>query len=273
MSQYLSEPSGAAPAAPCYAVRLPIFEGPLDLLLHLIRANEVDVTDIPIARVAEQYVEYLALMQELNLDVAGEYLVMAATLAWIKSRMLLPPRPEEDEDEGLDPRAELVARLLEYQRFKEAAEGLGERWRLGRDVFAPRLSEPEATPEAEREIEVGLVALLEAFRGVLRRARPPAAHHEVEVESFTVAERMRAVMQLLRERDALDFECLFELEGGTAPSRPMLVTTFLALLELVRLAALRVYQGLDEEGVPQGPIRLRRVDEASDWNARIAEIM
>lgn len=262
-----------ASGAPGYAVKLPIFEGPLDLLLHLIRANEVDVTDIPIARIAEQYIEYLALMRELNLDVAGEYLVMAATLAWIKSRLLLPPSEEEEEDEGLDPRAELVARLLEYQRFKEGAESLGERTRLGRDVFVGRAPDPEPTPEAEREIEVGLVSLLEAFRRVLRRTRPQATLHEVEAESVTVVDRMRAVMLLLEERDALEFERIFELEAGATPSRPLLVATFLALLELVRLEALRVYQGLDEAGVPSGPIRLRRQEGAGDWSGRIAEIM
>lgn len=267
-----ARPAGAE-GVPGYAVKLPAFEGPLDLLLHLIRANEVDVTDIPIARIAEQYVEYLALMRELNLDVAGEYLVMAATLAWIKSRMLLPPSEEEDEEEGLDPRAELVARLLEYQRYKEAAEGLGERSRLGRDVFEVRTPEPEPTPDAEREIEVGLVTLLDAFRRVLQRAKPRAVHHEVEIESVTVAERMRAVMELMRDRDAVEFDRIFELESGAAPSRPMLVTTFLALLELVRLAAVRVYQGLDDQGVPEGPIRLRRTESDADWGARIAEIM
>ena len=133
-----------------YSVKLSIFEGPLDLLLHLIRINEVEISDIPVARIAEQYLEYLDLMHELNLDVAGEYLVMSATLAWIKSRMLLPPEPSEEEGEAIDPRAELVARLLEYQRFKEAASDLGERPLLGRDVFPARGPDPEPVPEAER---------------------------------------------------------------------------------------------------------------------------
>ena len=157
----------APEAGSAYAVKLSVFEGPLDLLLHLIRLNEVDITDIPIALIAEQYLEYLDLMRELNLDVAGEYLLMAATLAWIKSRMLLPPVEGEEEEEGADPRAELIARLLEYQRFKEAAEELRERQILGRDVFEARGSSLEGTPEAEREIEVGMIQLLEAFRKVL----------------------------------------------------------------------------------------------------------
>ena len=136
-------------------MKLGVFEGPLDLLLHLIRINEVEITDIPVADIASQYLEYLELMDDLNLDIAGEYLVMAATLAWIKSRMLLPVDPREGEDEVGDPRAELVARLLDYQRFKEVAGELGDRHLLGRDVFRAHGPEPEGPSEAEREIEVG----------------------------------------------------------------------------------------------------------------------
>ena len=143
----LSEPQNAVPAdataegglsiadRAAYSVKLPVFEGPLDLLLHLIRQNEMEITDIPVAVISEQYLEYLELMRMLDLDIAGEYLVIAATLALIKSRMLLPPEGEEDDDEGLDPREELVQRLLEYQRYKEVAEELGRRRLLGRDVF------------------------------------------------------------------------------------------------------------------------------------------
>ena len=125
-----------ADAGSSCAIRLPVFEGPLDLLLHLIRQDELQITDLPISQVANQYLEYLELMRELNLDVAAEYLVMAATLAWIKSRLLLPPSDDEEDEEGREPRAELVARLLEYQRYKEAADALGGRPLLGREVFA-----------------------------------------------------------------------------------------------------------------------------------------
>src|SRR5262249_41469602 len=156
-----------ADAESACATRLPIFEGPLDLLLHLIRQNELDITDLPISQVANQYLEYLELLRELHLDVAAEYLVMAATLAWIKSRMLLPPEDTEGDEEGPDPRAELVARLLEYQRFQEVAEALGRRPLLGRDVFAAPGRDVEPPPEGEREIEVGLLQLLEALRRVL----------------------------------------------------------------------------------------------------------
>jgi segregation and condensation protein A len=257
------------------AVKLSIFEGPLDLLLHLIRLNEVDVTDIPIARIAEQYVEYLDLMRELNLDVAGEYLLMAATLAWIKSRMLLPPAEGDEEEEGADPRAELVARLLEYQRFKEAAGELRERQILGRDVFEARGPELEPTPDAEREIEVGLIELLDAFRKLLRAIKISEHPHEVATETITVRERMIAVMDALRARDAIDFEQIFEVELERAPSRTLLVVTFLAILELVRLSTVRVYQGLGTDDVPEGPIHLRLADGGGevDWDDYIAEIM
>jgi segregation and condensation protein A len=229
-----------------YAVKLPVFEGPLDLLLHLIRQNEVEITDIPVAAIAAQYLEYLEILRELNLDVAAEYLVMAATLAWIKSRMLLPPDGTQDEDEGIDPRAELVARLLEYQRFKEAAEALGGRRLLDRDVFQARGLEPPPLPEAEREIEVGLFELLEAFRDVLKRVRHSGAAHEVEVEHITVRERMRAVMERLARTESVEFRALFDdIEaGGAHPTRALLVATFLAILELARLQALRIYQGV-----------------------------
>ena len=257
-----------------YAVKLSIFEGPLDLLLHLIRLNEVDITDIPVALIAEQYIEYLDLMRELNLDVAGEYLLMAATLAWIKSRMLLPPVEGTEEEEGADPRAELIARLLEYQRFKEAAEELRERQILGRDVFEARGPAPEATPEAEREIEVGLIQLLDSFRKVLRAAQSADLRHEVATEIITVRERMIAVMDALQARDVVEFEQIFRIEEGVSPSRTMVVVTFLAILELVRLSALRVYQGMGGHGGPEGPIHLRLAGEGQDgdWEERIAKI-
>ena len=267
-------PGADAPATAGYDVKLGVFEGPLDLLLHLIRIDEVEITDIPIARVAEQYLEYLELMRELNLDVAGEYLVMAATLAWIKSRMLLPPEPGEGEGEVLDPRAELVARLLEYQRFKEVAAELDDRSLLGRDVFPAHGPELERPPEAEREIEVGLFQLVEAFRAALRRAGPSGAAHEVEVETVTVHERMLVVMRALEARESCEFDEVI-VDTERPPSRSVLVATFLAILELTRLEALGLYQGVDTDGVPRGPIHLRRRLAAGDrsWVERISELM
>jgi segregation and condensation protein A len=266
----------AALGEPGYSVKLPIFEGPLDLLLHLIRHNEVDVTDIPIALIGQQYLVYIELMEELNIDVAAEYLVMAATLALIKSRMLLPPEEEDEEGEEIDPRAELVARLLEYQRFKEAAETLSKRRLLGRDIFEARGSAPASTPESEREIEVGLYELIEAFRSVLEEAREAAKIHAVEAEQVTVRERMIYVMELLEEVEALEFMEIFRTGLAVSPSRRMLVATFLAILELARLAALQLYQGQDEEGAPVGPIRVRATERDVDgpsWNERITETM
>jgi segregation and condensation protein A len=257
-----------------YAVKLSIFEGPLDLLLHLIRQDEVDITEISIARVAEQYLAYLEVMRELQLDIAGEYLVMAATLAWIKSRMLLPPDPSAIADAGLDPRAELVARLLEYQRFKEVAGEIGERQLLGRDVFSAHAQGVERAPEAEREIEVGLFELVDAMRRALARGGHTGAAHEVEIETITVRERMVVVMQALSAREACEFEDLLP-SAQQDWSRPVIVATFLAILELTRLEAIGLYQGIDETGVPHGPIHVRRRGEvgASDWEQRVSELM
>lgn len=266
-------PAGPGTGSP-YAVKLPVFEGPLDLLLHLIRLNEVEITDIPIARIGEQYLEYIELMRDLNLDVAGEYLLMAATLAWIKSRMLLPPDGLEDEDEGLDPRAELVARLLEYQRFKEAAGQLGDRHLLGRDVFEASVQGLESRPASEREIEVGLFELIEAYRRVLAAAPGDATTHEIEVEPVTVRERMLVVMRALELRKTIEFEQVFVESGEARPSRLLIVATFLAVLELARLAALGLYQGVGAAGIPEGPIRLRRKSDPGDtsWTQRIAHL-
>jgi segregation and condensation protein A len=259
-----------------YAVKLSVFEGPLDLLLHLIRQNEVDITDIPIARIAEQYLDTIELMQELNLDVASEYLVMAATLALIKSRMLLPDE-SGDEEEAVDPRAELIQRLLEYQRFKEAAETLSRRRLLGRDVFSVIGPGPERTPDAEREIEVGLFDLVAAFKEVLENTQVQDLRHEVEIEHVTVRERMMVVMDLLDAHESVEFMQIFlSADGESLPSRPVLVATFLAILELARLTALRIYQGLSERGTPEGPIRLRRASATADgpeWRERITESM
>jgi segregation and condensation protein A len=260
-----------------YAVKLSIFEGPLDLLLHLIRQNEVDVTDIPIQRIAEQYLETIELMEELNLDVAAEYLVMASTLALIKSRMLLPNESDEDE-ETVDPRTELVQRLLEYQRFKEAAETLSRRRLLGRDVWSVVGPGPEKRPENEREIEVGLFELVAAFKDVLDSAQGEVLRHEVETEQVTVRDRMLVVMDLLEANETVEFSRIFVMqgEGEGPPSRPVLVATFLAVLELARLSALRIYQSISDRGTPEGAIRVRRAqieDDGPEWRDRITETM
>jgi segregation and condensation protein A len=222
-------------------VRLENFEGPLDLLLHLIKKNEVNIYDIPIALITDQYLQYLALMQELNLDVAGEFLVMAATLIHIKSRMLIPrPTPdvvgEEDEE---DPREALVRRLLEHQRFKAAAELLHER----QTVRAAQFHRPDAAVADvagegfEPELEVDLFSLLAAFRGVLERAktRPRVV---LPPEQMSIEQRIEQLLERLSETEAVGFEDLF----ADANSRPALIVTFLALLEMIRLKLIRVFQ-------------------------------
>lgn len=243
-----------ASRTPC-AVKLEVFEGPLDLLLHLIRLNEVDISDIPIAVISEQYLEYLELMRELDIDVAADYLVMAATLAHIKSVMLLPPAPEPEAQEGPDPREELARRLAEYAAFKEAAGELGNRPRLGLDVFAPQ-PELEPVPRGEPVLDVSLFALLEALQRVLRDL-PARALHEVALERVSVSDRMRFVMERLREEGGLaQFE---DLLRETPRVRHYLVVTFLAILELARLQTIRIFQSLSEQGFPTGPIRVRLV--------------
>lgn len=227
------------PAGPVPRVKLDVFEGPLDLLLHLIKKNEVEVADIPIATITAQYLEYVDLMRHLNLDVAGEFLVMAATLMLIKSRMLLPDDSAAEEEDEEDPRADLVRQLLEYQRYRDAAAVLADRSQLHRDVFA---REPVWDGEAPVSVEPGLLRasmweLLDAYRRVLERARP-ASVHEVMLERVSLRDRVRLVLARLGAAGRLDFESLFP-ETAT---RLELIVTFLAVLELVRLRAIRAYQ-------------------------------
>jgi segregation and condensation protein A len=228
-------------------VRLEIFEGPLDLLLHLIKKNEVSITDIPIAAITEQYLATLELMHSLNLDVAGEFLVMAATLIHIKSRSVLPVTDSEaDEDEeGGDPRAELVQRLLEYQRFKEAADELSQRDVLTRDVFVRKVPSPESPVPVDYR-ELSAFELLTALRGVLERL-PKDEFHEVTLEKITVREKMTLMLERLRVAGQIAFDALFT----DARSRMEVIVTFLAMLELVKIRAIRVFQE-----APQAPIMI-----------------
>ena len=236
-------------------VELEIFEGPLDLLLHLIKKNEVSITDIPIATITEQYLATLEVMETLNLDVAGEFLVMAATLVHIKSRMLLPlTEDEEDEEEGADPRAELVRRLLEYQRFKDAADQLEQRELLTRDVFVRSSVRMEEIP-APGFREVPVFELLTALKRVLDRL-PKDVVHEVILDKVTVREKMTLLLDILRKQGRLLFESLF----SSVETRMEVVVTFLAMLELVKVRAIRIFQ---EEST--GPIEIEAatgIDEA-----------
>jgi segregation and condensation protein A len=218
--------------------QLEIFEGPLDLLLHLIKKNEVSITDIPIAVITEQYLETLELMEYLDLDLAGEFLVMAATLVHIKSRMLLPPEENdaEDEEEGGDPRDELVRRLLEYQRYKDAAGELERRDILKRDVFARSAEPPEQTETVGFET-VSLFDLISALRSVLERL-PKDSAHQVVLETISVREKMSLLLDDLHRRGNVIFQELFV----GAVSRLEVIVTFLAMLELVKIRAVKIWQ-------------------------------
>ena len=240
-----------------YPVRLHNFEGPLDLLLHLIKKHEVDIYDIPIALVTQQYLDYLDLMDELDLDleVVGEFLVMAATLIHIKSRMLLPRPDPTQEDPGEDPREALVRRLIEHQRFKAAAELLHEK-EIQRSAQwgRPDGRVAEVVGEApEPEVEVDLFSLMAAFRQVLERARqrprvllPP--------EQMSIEDRIEQLLARLSETEACGFDELF----ADVQTRSGMVVTFLALLEMIRLKVVRVFQQANF-----GPIRVyKRVVKA-----------
>ena len=236
-----TEPSVAdyAPREGQFRVSLPAFEGPLDLLLHLIKKHELDILDLPIAFVTERYLEYLRMMQQLDLDVAAEYLLMAATLAHIKSKMLLPQAPsdqqEEEEEAQADPRLDLIRRLLEYQKYKAAGEELGERAVAGRDVFGRGLgaADVETAPLAD----IGLFKLLDAFQAILDRTHDRRAF-EITAERISIHDRITQITELLRERRSCVFEELFSSDT----TRYEVVVTFLALLEMTKMRVARIYQ-------------------------------
>ena len=241
-----------------YPIKVGNFEGPLDLLIHLIKKNEVNVYDIPVTLITSQYLEYIELMQELNLDVAGEFLVMAATLIHIKSRMLLP-RPPADPDaptEDEDPREALVRRLLEHQKFKVAAELLHERetWRSAQWPRSDASLSGIAGEDAEPELEVDLFSLLAAFQGVLDRAK-----HRPRVllppEQVSIETRIEVLLTRLSETEACGFEELFADVSG----RGDLIVTFLALLEMIRLKLVRIFQSGSF-----GPIRVYKRARPAD---------
>jgi len=233
-----------------YQVKLDIFEGPLDLLLYLIKKNEVDIYDIPMALITGQYLEYLELMKELNLDIAGEFLVMASTLIKIKSQMLLPPVEGEGEGEDeTDPRAELMEHLLEYQHYKEAAHQLVTRELLEKDIFKrPQTEDPgEAKVDGDMLIEASLFDLVDALRKVIERKDLPENIMGVAVEKMTVRDKIVSILRQLKETPQLVFQSLFD----PLVTRFEIVVTFLAVLELIRLRAIRVFQVQ-----PYGEIRI-----------------
>lgn len=223
-----------------YRIRLDHFEGPLDLLLHLVRKNEYDIFDIPMAQITSQYLAFLDMMRQLDIEVAGEYLVMSATLARIKSALLLPRPESEDGDEGPDPREELARQLLEYARYREAAADFAQRPILGRDVFARKFPSPELD-NARRDatyLEVDVFELIEAFRQVLKRVPIDQRVHMVRPDRFSIRERMSQITVLLGERPSMMFDQLFD--PGTTKSE--MITTFLAVLELMKMRLVRIFQ-------------------------------
>jgi len=220
-----------------YEVKLETFEGPLELLLHLIKKNEIDIYDIPIALITEQYLETIDLMQSLSLAVAGEFLVMAATLIHIKSKMLLPI-PETDDPEEEDPRTDLVARLLEYQRFKAASERFEARESLWRDIF-PRgeTQAPDLLPEEIPISDLNLYDLIGALNALLANRSDPIVM-ELTTGTLTVKDKIQHILEEMESVETLLFESLFD----KAFSRHAVIVTFLALLEVIRLGLIRALQ-------------------------------
>ena len=231
-----------------YAVKLPVFEGPMDLLLHLIKTNEINVYDIPIALITQQYLDYLKLMKTLNLSIAGEFIVMAATLIHIKSKMLLPPEETPLEQEEEDPRAELVRRLLEYKQFKDAANNLSEREMEWRDVF--RREEEACNGHEVTLTDLNLFDLLDALQKVLERV-PSKRSVDILIEELSVKDKMSLILTRLEaagppdrqaggqgQANGIDFFSLFEGDE----TRAAIIVTFLALLELIRLSLVWIQQ-------------------------------
>jgi segregation and condensation protein A len=229
-----------------YKVRLEKFEGPLDLLLYLIKKQEVDIYDIPISKITEQYLEYIEMLEFLNLELAGEFLVMAATLMRIKARLLLPVQVDEEEEE-IDPRQQLVQQLLEYQKFKAAATEL-DSMRYQRQLLFERPEQEPEEVEEEAEFSYSLFDLITAFKGVLEQAR--TRYMDVRAEESSIEEKMEYLKQRLAEKEVIAFEDLFESDTGVAG----LIATFLAMLELLRLRVAKVKQSK-----PFGQIWIQKV--------------
>jgi segregation and condensation protein A len=241
-----------------YRVRLEIFEGPLDLLLYLIRKNELDIYDISIITITQQYLEYLDLMKALNLEIAGEFLVMAATLMHIKSRSLLPNQEDEiDAEQGPDPLEELRRQLLEYQKFKDAAHALKEHEILEKDVFTRSYFEERnlKTGDTVEISDISLFDLLNALKTILKKTGNSEAFMEVTAEQISVKDRINWILDILKTRKSLTFEALF----ADMQNKVEIVSTFLALLELIRLQAVQVLQQS-----LFGTIHIYAVDSAPD---------
>ena len=256
--------------------RLPVYEGPLDLLLHLVKRAELDPRDVTTSIITEQYLEYLNLMEQLNLDVAGEYLVMAATLLLIKSFSLLPHPGMADTEEAEELKRDLVERLLEYQRYREAAAKLGDRALLGRDVFVTPGEPAPPNDEQAAPYSVSIFDLVQAMAAVLKRLsdRTPRS---IELRDIPVAQCIPRILAVLEDGARVQFAALFE----DLDDRPLVIATFLALLELVRRGEVRAWQDErsgpiflgrgDRFGMPQIAVTLATADSAESGRAEGAD--
>jgi segregation and condensation protein A len=249
-----------------YRVALPEFEGPLDLLLHLCKTHEIEIVNIPIAFITEKYLEYLEVMQEMPVDLAADYLVMAATLAYLKSRELVPsPEPLEvaadEEEEALDPREELIRRLLEYQKYKDAAEKLGGRPIEGRNVFL-RGSDIEGSGDLAPLAEHSVWKLIESFGKLLEKAGKKLTH-DVAVDRISISERINQLIDRIEAGGgSFRFDDCFDMSLPEAELRSQLVVTLLAVLELARLKVVRVLQSPDDETLFISQVSGARLAEA-----------
>ncbi len=224
-----------------YKIKLEIFEGPLDLLLFLIKKNDLDITDISIAEITEQYMQYIEMMKMLDLEVVGEFLVMAASLMQIKSRMLLPPDPVELEEDEIDPKDELVRRLQEYKKFKEIAESLHEKEQYRKDFFS-RASDEEETKKLKEEakevyFDASLFDLITALSDALKRT-PEEVLHEVVQEEYTVEQKIHDILHHLIDQSQITIRALF----ANTKTKVEAIVTFLAVLELIRLKEIKAIQ-------------------------------
>ncbi|HBG60365.1 MAG: hypothetical protein A2Y03_02005 [Omnitrophica WOR_2 bacterium GWF2_38_59] len=224
-----------------YKLKLEIFEGPLDLLLYLIKKNDIDITNIPISQITEQYMQYINMMKLLDLDIVGDFLVMAATLMQIKSKMLLPPDPYETEEEEEDPRDELVRRLNEYKRFKEIAEALKDKEMMRKNLFARNIDPQEINKfkDDAKEIyfEASLFDLINALSEALKKV-PEEVIHEIIKENFTVEQKIHDILHLLLDEKSVSITSLF----AKCASKIEMVVAFLAILELIRLKEIKAIQ-------------------------------
>ena len=254
-----------------YKIKLPLFEGPMDLLLHLIKEHKIDIYDIPISLITRQYLEYIEVMKELNLEVAGDFLVMAATLIHIKSRMLLPVEDTADTDEPEDPRLELVMRLLEYKSFKEAAHGLKELEEDASAIFTRAPGDHDMDDEDEPEdlslFDLNFFDLITAFQKMVERA--PGEIETLTREILTVKEKMAVIIDALQARDIMRFHEIFK--GDMVRSH--FVVTFVALLELIRLGIAKTYQGEPFGDIwvinPESPMAIETIARMRQENASV----